>query len=285
MTHAALLPDGSVSLTNMDLRRELKVAEYLAQEAGVLLRQRQAAGVDVHFKANGEIVTPADLAANEIICNGLAREFPADTLWSEEGQNSSLGREDHRVWIIDPLDSTSNYVQGGDEYSLSIGLAIDGHAVLGVVFNPRRSEMFSGYRGFGASWNGVPVRTTFTASEHHPSVLVSTKEWKRGLKNVITKIPMRTMASMAYKLARVAAGKDDAVVSFKPRKAWGVCAGTALVISAGGMVTSLDSLPLLFNAQTPFIANGLVAAGEKLHSRFLDFARELRSGMKVRYPA
>jgi myo-inositol-1(or 4)-monophosphatase len=285
MTHAALLPDGSVALTKMDLRRELNVAEHLAREAGMLLRERQAAGVKVRFKANGEIVTPADLASNEIICNGLAGEFPSDALWSEETPIFSPARETQRVWIIDPLDSTSNYVQNGDEYSVSIGLAVGGHAVLGVVFNPRRNEIFSGYCGFGASWNGVPVRATFTASEHQPSVLVSMKEWKRGLHTLTTKLPMRTMASMAYKLARVAAGKDDATVSFKRRKAWGICAGAALVTAAGGRITSIDGLPLVFDTQATSISDGLVAAGEKLHSRFLDFARELRSGMKVRYPA
>jgi myo-inositol-1(or 4)-monophosphatase len=275
----------STPAEKLDLSWELRTAEQLAREAGALLVSRQGGDLEVRYKANGEIVTLADLASNDIICHGLAAAFPADTICSEENYSAAMVIADHRVWIVDPLDSTSNYVQRGDQYSVSIGLAINGQAVLGVVYNPARNEMISGYRGYGAAWNGVPVRTTFAASPDSPRLLVSSKEWKRGLEAVARHMQVQPMASMAYKLARVAAGREDAAISLKQRKPWGTCAGTALVLAAGGNVTSLDGHPLLFDCRGPRTSRGLVAAGSQLHSSVLKLASSFHSGVRARYSA
>ena len=269
----------------LDLSRELNAAERLAREAGALLRSRQGSDLEIRYKANGEIVTPADLAANEIICHGLAAAFPADSICSEENQAAAMLAAAARSWIVDPLDSTSNYVQRGDQYAVSIGLAMRGEAVLGVVYNPTRNEMFSGYRGYGACWNGVPVHTGFALSAEQARILVSSKEWKRGLNGVARNMQVEPMASMAYKLARVAAGREDAVLSLKDRKRWGTCAGTALVLAAGGLVTSLDGEPPTFDCHGPHTSRGLVAAGSHLHGSILKLARNLYSDVRARYSA
>jgi len=269
---------------SLRLDHELQVTMRLALEAGTLLRDRQKQPLQVGHKANGEIVTPADLASNELICRGLASAFREDTICSEEGPAVTADSTSSRVWIVDPLDSTSNYVQGGDQYSLSIGLAIDGEAVLGVVYNPSRHELFAGYRGLGATWNGVPVRATLAAPPHRPRLLVSSKEWKRGV-NSAGACQIEPMASMAYKLARVAAGREDGALSLKTRKPWGTCAGTALVLAAGGRVTSLDEQPLHFDCRGPRTFHGLVAAGPKLHAQVLELAAGLKACMPARHSA
>jgi fructose-1,6-bisphosphatase/inositol monophosphatase family enzyme len=87
------------------------------------------------------------------------------------------------------------------------------------------------------------------------------------------------MASMAYKLARIAAGKEDAVFSLKTRKPWGTCAGTALVLAAGGRVTSLDGEPLVFDCRGPRTFDGMVAANRNLHHSILVLAAGLRSAL------
>lgn len=260
------------------LESELSVAMNLALSAGKLLRERRGPQLEIQQKSNGEIVTAADIDSNDLICRGLQTAFPADSICSEENPNMEPA-PGQRVWIVDPLDSTSNYVQSGDEYSLSIGLAIAGEAVLGVVYNPSREELFSGHVGYGASWNGLPVRTSFAAPPHRPRVSVSSKEWKRGVISaqgcVIT-----PMASMAYKLARVSAGREDGVVSLKNRKPWGTCAGTALVLAAGGRVTSLDGLPLCFDCRGPRTFPGLVASGPRLHAQVLELASSLKDSLQ-----
>jgi myo-inositol-1(or 4)-monophosphatase len=268
------------SIAEMYLDRELEIARKLAIEAGAALRSYQAGQIEIRLKERGEIVTPADLQSNEVICRGLAAAFPRDTICSEENQPVAMESSNARVWIVDPLDSTSNYVQRGDEYSLSIGLAIDGEAVLGVVYNPTREELFSGYRGHGAFCNDVPVVCASSgAEERQPRLLVSYKEWKRGVNALSGTMLVQPMASMAYKLARVAAGKKDAVFSLKTRKPWGTCAGTALVLAAGGRVTSLDAEPLVFDCRGPRTFNGIVAANRNLHASTLVLALGLRSSL------
>lgn len=264
-----------------ELKRELKVAEQLALEAGELLRFRQRGDLEIRYKANGEIVTPSDLAANEIICHGLAAAFDDDSICSEEAWAAAMLAKQDRVWIVDPLDSTSNYVQRGDEYCVSIGLAIGGKATLGVVYNPARNELFSGFLGHGACCNGVTVRTSSAVSTDRPSWLISSKEWKRGLEHAMTTLTVQPMASMAYKLARVAAGREDAVLSLKQRKPWGTCAGAALVEAAEGRVTALDGQPLVFDCVDLRTFDGLAAAGNGFHGSVLNLACGLRSSTKT----
>lgn len=264
----------------MQLDHELEIARRLAIKAGAVLRSRQIGQIEIRHKEHGEIVTPADLESNEIICRGLATAFPGDTICSEENQPAVMESGKERVWIVDPLDSTSNYVQHGDEYSLSIGLAINGEAVLGVVYNPSRNELFSGYQGHGAFCNDVRVVCTSSSpGEHQARLLVSSKEWKRGVSALSGSMFVQPMASMAYKLARVAAGKEDAVFSLKTRKPWGTCAGTALVLAAGGRVTSLDADPLVFDCRGPHTFNGIVAANHDLHASMV-LALGLRSDLR-----
>lgn len=266
------------------LDRELKIAMDLALRAGQLLREKYSPNLEVHYKSNHEIVTAVDLESSDLICRGLSAAFPNDAIRSEETANSEIAFTAGRVWIIDPLDSTSNYIQGGNEYSLSIGLAIAGEAVLGVVYNPSRNELFSGHVGYGASWNGVPVRVSLASPPHRPRLLVSSKEWKRGVINS-TGCQITPMASMAYKLARISAGFEDGVLSLKDRKPWGTCGGVALVLSAGGRVTSLDGQPLVFDCNGPRSFNGLVASGARLHPNILELAAGLKACMPARSSA
>lgn len=274
------MSDLAGSLAEMYLDRELEIARSLAIQAGAALRSRQRGPLEIRHKENGEIVTPADLASNEIICCGLAEAFPRDTICSEENRVVAMESGNQRVWFVDPLDSTSNYVQQGDEYSLSIGLAVKGQAILGVVYNPSRDELFGGYCGRGAFCNHAPVACTSTGADSHPPrLLVSRKEWKRGLSTLSGNMVVQPMASMAYKLARVASGKEDAVFSLKTRKPWGTCAGTALVLAAGGRVTSLDAAPLVFDCRGPRTFNGMAAANRNLHPSILVLALGLRSGL------
>ena len=255
----------------MSLPEEMAVATRLALQAGAALRRHRAQGpVQVMRKPGDEPVTAADLESDAIIRRGLAEAFPADALFTEESPDSPERRRHRRVWIVDPLDSTSNYISGGDEYSLSIGLAIDGQPALGVVYNPTRDELVSGWVGAGVTLNGAPVATTAVADLSQARLTISRKEMQRGLPEGLPTLALRPVASLAYKLARVAAGLDDGVISFKRRKEWGACAGVALVLAAGGRATLLDGQPLAFNRSEARPGRGLIAAGHaELHRQLL----------------
>jgi myo-inositol-1(or 4)-monophosphatase len=258
----------------MSLRDELAVATSLALQAGAALRRHRADGrLLVMRKAGDEPVTAADLESDAIIRRGLADAFPSDALFTEETPDGPERLASRRVWIVDPLDSTSNYISGGDEYSVSIGLAIDRQPALGVVYNPNRDELVAGCLGGGVTLNGTRVGARTVAELGQARVTISPKELQRGLPDGLPTLALRPVASMAYKLARVAAGLDDATVSFKRRKEWGTCAGVALVLASGGRATLLDGRPIAFNHSEPKQACGMLAAGAGLHQQLLSYLR------------
>jgi fructose-1,6-bisphosphatase/inositol monophosphatase family enzyme len=260
----------------MMLGRELEIATGLAFRAGAALRRHQAGRLDVRYKAHGEPVTAGDLEADAIIRFGLAAEFPDDVVFSEETPDSPRRLRAARVWIVDPLDSTSNFTEGGDDYTVSIGLAIGHRAALGVVYNPGRDQMFAGYASAGVTLNGAAVRVSSAAELEDARLTVSRKEWRRGLDKLAATLPLSPMASMAYKLARVAAGLDDGVFSAVARKEWGTCAGVALVRAAGGRATLLDGGDIRFNRPEARQPLGMAAAGPRLHRVLLERLAELR---------
>src|SRR3954468_1062285 len=142
------------------LSGELDVAAALAREAGAVLLRHREAGFAVGQKAGGELVTPADLESDRLIRQGLASAFPGDAIFSEETPDTPdrLGRE--RVWIVDPLDATSDFAAGGIDFVVSIGLAVGGRAMLGVVYCPSRAELTAGVLGTGVTLNGHSVHVS-----------------------------------------------------------------------------------------------------------------------------
>ena len=225
----------------------------------------RAQGFDVGEKAGGEVVTNADRAANDIIIAAVAAAFPSDVIFSEESPDPPGRRDARRVWIVDPMDGTSDFVRGGDSFTVSIGLSILDAAVLGVVYNPVQSRLYCGVVGEGVLVNDTSTTVSAATELATAHLVVSAKEWASGLDRIATGLATEQHTSMAFKLAEVAAGRADGVFSVKGRKEWGVCAGTALVRAAGGLVTDLSGVPLTFNhpAGRPF--DGLVAAGPGIH--------------------
>ncbi|HEY6100585.1 MAG TPA: 3'(2'),5'-bisphosphate nucleotidase CysQ [Anaeromyxobacter sp.] len=247
------------------LERELAVAEALARDAGRLILEHRARGVEVAEKGAGQIVTAADLAADALLREGLARAFPADAVLSEEAPAPPERASARRLWIVDPIDATSDFAAGGDEFAVSIGLAVDGRAVLGVVHGPARGETFAGAAGLGVRVDGRPARPTEAKDLATARITVSRKEWKRGLHRFAAALPLVPTASIAYKLARVAAGLDDGTFSHKARCDWDLCGGVALVLAAGGRATLLDGSEVRFDRAEVRQPLGIVAAGVALH--------------------
>jgi len=258
-----------------ELGQELDVAVWLALKAGEVLRRHAAKGISVGTKAHGEIVTAADREIDALVSEGLRAEFPGDAIYSEEAADSAARLSSRRVWIVDPIDATSDYAKGGKEHCVSIGLAIEGRPVLGVVYNPARDELFAGCEGEGVTCNGKAVHPTAVSRLTEAVVEVSRKEWMRGLDRRAGGLAVRPTASMAYKLARVAAGLSDGAFSFKRRREWGTCAGVALVLAAGGRATLLDGTEPTFNRAAGEPPVGLVASASALHGPLLEAVRSL----------
>ena len=251
------------------LDRELEVARALALRAGELVLRHRHDGLARSHKPGGEIVTSADIEADGMIRAGLAEAFPGDGILSEESADSARRLSCARVWIVDPIDGTRDYAAGGDEHAISIGLAVGGHAVLGVVHNPARGELFAGTIADGLTLGAAPARVTMTRDLASARLTMSRTEWESGLERLASALPVRPLSSAAYKLARVAAGLDDGTFSIWPRKEWDACAGVALVRAGAGEVTLLDGSEVVFNREDVRLPGGLIAAGPALHRAVL----------------
>lgn len=242
-------------MTASALTPELTVATRLAHEAGELLRAHLRAGLTVENKTSiDDPVTAADREASHLITAGLAAAFPDDGLLSEEEADSDrrLGRK--RVWIVDPIDGTKEYAGGSDDYCVSIGLAVDGEPVLGVVYAPATDELFSGVVGHGVTYHGPLVAGTGTAPWR---IAVSDTEHGRELNR--HDLPgLHPSGSIALKLARIAAGHADATFTMSPRSEWDIAAGHALVRAAGGDLRRRDGQPITYNRPSPHVEQGII---------------------------
>ncbi|MGE0160019.1 MAG: 3'(2'),5'-bisphosphate nucleotidase CysQ [Gemmatimonadales bacterium] len=212
----------------------------------------------------GDPVTAADQAANVVLREILPRE--GEGWLSEESADdpSRLGKE--RVWVVDPIDGTREFIQGIPEWCVSIGLVEQGTPVAGGIYNPITDELIVGAVGSGVTYNGAPAEVTAPNGGSRLTVLASRSEMKRGEWGWVmddTRYEIRACGSVAYKLGLVAAGRVDATWTLVPKSEWDVAAGTALVRAGGGMACLVDGAEPRFNKPVPKFPN-FVAAGSEV---------------------
>jgi myo-inositol-1(or 4)-monophosphatase len=218
-----------------DLRR---IDEAL--EAARIVFSRYTPGeVEARRKAGDDPTDPVTAADTEVDTL-LRRLLPRDGEgWlSEETTDDPVRLERRRVWVVDPLDGTREFVEGIPEWCVSVGLVIDGEPVAGGILNPATGQKILGARGLGVTLDGEPVRVSGRPGLAGATVLASRsevrrKEWEGYREELFT---IRPCGSVAYKLAQVAAGLADATWTLVPKHEWDVAAGVALVLAGGGTV-------------------------------------------------
>lgn len=218
------------------------------------------AGFRTRRKDSGDWVTEADLEVNRVLRESLVRE---DEAWlSEETVDDPerLGRS--RLWIVDPIDGTREFVEGIPEWCVSIGLVIDGQAVAGGICNPVAGVRVTGAVGLGCTSSGLPCTVDDGPTLQGIRVLASRSEVARGEWERFAGAPFEVVptGSVAYKLARVAAGLAEATWTLVPKSEWDVAAGVALVRAAGGSALLPDGTHPRFNRRD-VVLPGLIAAG------------------------
>ena len=231
-------------------------------EALKALEALQRGGVWVGRKAGGDVMTAADHALNETLRQALPR---AGEGWlSEETADDPVRLERGRVWVVDPLDGTQEFVAGIPEWCVSIGLVEDGQPVAGGLCNPATGELFLGSAEAGVTLNGRPVRARERRDLRGAEVLASRSEVRRGeWDNGDAPFRVRPVGSVAYKLVLVAAGLTDATWTLSPKHEWDVAGGVALVLAAGGEIRTLSWEAPTFNRPNPWLS-GLVATSAGL---------------------
>src|SRR5690606_22078974 len=164
---------------------------------------------------------------------GLLDRLPTAGWLSEETADDPIRLERSYVWVVDPLDGTKEFVMGIPEFSVSVALVQDGQPILAVILNPATGDLFQAERGKGIWLNGWPVTVSSRRHVQGAKIDASRSEAKRGeFAPFEGMVSLNIVGSIAYKLARVAAGQADATWSRGPKNEWDICAGTLLVQEA-----------------------------------------------------
>jgi myo-inositol-1(or 4)-monophosphatase len=234
----------------------------------------------VDFKQGDDPVTEADKVANGVLRAILVRN--GEGWLSEESADDLTRLKKTRVWVVDPIDGTREFVAGIPEWCISIGLIEKGQTIAGGICNPATGETFLGSPGCGVIYNGertcVSQRKTLSGAK----VLASRSEVKRGEWDRFRNGPfaIRPMGSVAYKLALVAAGLADATWTLSPKHEWDVAAGIALVNAAGGSAQELGTSFLRFNNRNCLLPN-LVAGGPWLAGELCAYLQQHRDAVEL----
>ncbi len=256
------------------LRAELDLAERLARQAGAHILALQATGLSVEHKAGDEPVTGADREANTLIVDGLRAGFPHDGLLSEEAPDDGSRMSRERVWMIDPIDGTKDFIRGHDGFATMIGLLVGDRPALGVVYQPLGDRLYSAVAGEGAFMSeggGAPVRlhvsdvraldeVRMVASKSHRDEMIDRVRAELGVKDELN------VGSVGLKLGLIARGTRDLYVNPSGHsKLWDACAPEAILVAAGGRLTDAYGAPLAYRGRELGNLRGLIASNTIIH--------------------
>lgn len=235
----------------------VNIAVNAAHIAGDLLRRelQKVESIPVTRKSRHDYVTEIDKASEAKIIREIRHYHPDHAVLGEEG--GKAGESDY-VWIIDPLDGTSNYLHGMPHFGISIALAVKGRVEHAAIYDPMRDEMFTASRGQGAYLNNTRIRVSTRSSLDDAIIATAFPFRLRGMMPVYTGIfadvyrkieDIRRYGAACLDLAWVAAGRMDAYfeIGLKP---WDVAAGALLVREAGGVVSDFDGSDAVENSHS-----------------------------------
>ena len=233
------------------------------ERARVALQRFTPGEVEARSKSGDDPVTEADTTVDTLLRELLPQDGEG---WLSEETEDDFDRLDRRrVWVVDPLDGTREFVTGIPEWCVSIGLVEDGEPIAGGILNPATGETILGARGLGVTLNGRPAHVTDRTSLAGATVLASRSEVKRGEWQGYREglFEIRPTGSVAYKLGLVAAGLVDATWTLTPKHEWDVAAGVALVLAGGGVIVAGSPEEARFNRPKPKLSR-LIATSPSL---------------------
>lgn len=243
------------------------------ESARTVLNRFTPGAIEAEYKAGHDPVTEADRSVDAVLRKELLRD--GEGWLSEESVDDFTRLDKKRVWVVDPLDGTREFVAGIPEFCVSVGMVEDGRPVAGGICNPATDELIIGSLDSGVTYNGKPAKPSQRTHLDGALILASRSEVKRGEWKAFDNpsFKVRPMGSVAYKLGLVSAGLADVTFTLTPKNEWDVAAGAALVDSAGGYVRTLDNARLKCNQKNPLLS-GLIACGPNLTSELLAIVSE-----------
>jgi myo-inositol-1(or 4)-monophosphatase len=233
-----------------------------ARDAGKLALAFRARGLKAWEKSKGDPVSEADLAADDLLQNRL-KPARRDYGWlSEETTDDHSRLTARRSFVVDPIDGTRAFIKGRPEFVVSIAVIDAGEPVAAAVFDPSTDRLWDAIRGGGARLNGAAIRVS-----GHRKIKGARILGDPGRLPVLREMgaDASTVNSAALRLALAAQGAFDAVVAERAKWDWDVAAGALILMEAGGVITSRNGAPLVFNGEPP-LQPAPLAAGPALHA-------------------
>ncbi len=259
------------------LRDELEFATDLVKEAGKIVLRYYDQEYRVDMKKENEPVTQADHASNEFITSRLNQYFPDDGILAEESKDDLSRLNKRRVWLVDPMDGTREFIDKIGEFSVMVGLVENGHPILGLVYQPTTHVLYTAAKNVGAFvyQNGEQrklkvsaveaiTEMTMVVSRSHRAALVDKMKNALGLKNEVSS------GSVGLKVGLMVETRCDLYLHPNSKtKEWDTCAPEIILREAGGQITDCWGEPLQYNKKNVYNDKGFVASNGRCHQRIL----------------
>ena len=269
------------------MQEEMETAKTLAVRAGAILLEHYA-HPSVRWKGRGNPVTEADRLAGAFLARELRRRFPGDGILSEEEPDDDARLKRRRVWIIDPLDGTVEFIAHRDEFAVMIGLAVDGIARLGIVYQPPAQKLYYATEGSGAflienratrllrvSSASNPAAMTLALSRSHHSPDVDLIRRELGIETTIC------LGSMGLKAGLICEGSAHLYLNTSRNTSqWDACAPDAILHEAGGRMTDLFNTRLRYNDKETRNLRGVIASNGTIHDQVVEAAQSALAGKR-----
>lgn len=248
---------------------DLALAAEIAGNAGRIAMGHFGQPTTAWHKADGSPVSAADMAVNAYLKGVIAAARPDDGWLSEECADSAARLDKRRIWVVDPIDGTRDFLRGRSGWAVSVALVEDGAVTVGVLAAPAQGRLYAASAGQGATLNGrrlavsgltsldgvrLPIDAANMAASFWPSPWPGTAVAKPN--------------SLALRMAMLAADEADAWAEGRSIAEWDVAAASLILSEAGGLLTDRHGQTLRFNQPTPII-QGLAAATPALHAQVL----------------
>ena len=249
---------------------DLELLVTAAREAGKIARGFFKSDAQVWEKSdNAGPVTEADLAVNQMLERTLPVARPDYGWLSEETEDDTSRRNKSRVFVIDPIDGTRAFIAGSDTWAHSLAIVEDGRPVAAVVYLPMLDKMYTASRDTPAKLNGQEMMVSGCTKISGATVLAAKPNFdQHHWRGNVPDVEPAFRSSLAYRLALVAEGHFDAMLTLRPTWEWDVAAGSLLIAQAGGVVTGRHNEEPVFNNARPQLS-GMVAAGPAVHKELI----------------
>ncbi|WP_170563560.1 3'(2'),5'-bisphosphate nucleotidase CysQ [Ruegeria atlantica] len=246
---------------------DLQLLIDAALEAGKIATRFSGATAERWDKPDGAgPVTEADLAVNAMLEQMLPAARPGYGWLSEETEDSPDRLSKDRVFIIDPIDGTRSFAEGSRTWAHSLAVAEQGVVTAAVIYLPLRDLLYAAAKGQGATLNQETINVSERCALDSAEVLAAKpnlqpRHWRQGQ---VPEFKRNYRPSLAYRMALVAQGRFDGMMTLRPSWEWDIAAGDLIIREASGMCSDRAGQPLRFNNALPRL-NGVIAAGSGVY--------------------